>query len=51
MKDIDFASYVDYITLYIIGDDIDQVVLTLEDLAVNLLKRFPGSKMKPNPAK
>lgn len=46
-----FTSYVDYITSYIIGDDIDQVALTLEDLAVNLFKRFPGSKMKPNPEK
>ena len=46
-----FTSYVDYITSYIIGDDIDQVALTLEDLAVNLFKRFSGSKMKPNPEK
>ena len=38
MEDIGFVSYADDNTTYSISDDIDYVVSTLEDAAVNLFK-------------
>ena len=40
MEDIDFASYVDKSTSYVINDDIYEVVSTLEEADLNLLKKF-----------
>ena len=47
MEDIDFPSNADNNTPYIIGDDINQVVSTLEHAAVNLFKWFSNNEMKP----
>ena len=40
MEDIDFASYVDKSTSYVINDDIYEVVSTLEEADLNLLKKM-----------
>ena len=40
MEDIDFASYVDKSTSYVINDDIYEVVSTLEEAHLNLLKKM-----------
>ena len=39
MEDIDFTSYVDKSTSYVINDDIYEVVSTLEEADLNLLKK------------
>ena len=51
IKDVDFASYADDNTPYVIGDNIDQVISALENAAASLFNWFSDNQMKANPNK
>ena len=51
MRNIGFSIYGDDHTPYIISNDLDKEVSTLEDNAANILKWFSDNQMKPNPKK
>ena len=51
MNDIDFASYADDNTSFIIGDDIGDVIFKLQNASKTLFQWFYDNQMKANPDK
>ena len=48
MCETDFASYADDNTPYALGDNIDDIIKSLEDDSINLFKWFLDNQMKAN---
>ena len=46
MQNVDFASYVDNNTIYDAGDDIDEVIFSLQESSKKLFKWFADNRMK-----
>ena len=51
MNDIDFASYADDNTPFIIGEDIGDVIFKLQNASKTLFQWFYENQMKANPDK
>ena len=51
MNDIDFASYADDNTPFIIGEDIGDVIFKLQNASKTLFQSFYDNQMKANPDK
>ena len=51
MNNIDIASYADYNTLYIVADNIDNLIKSLEEAATALFQWFDNNLLKNNPDK
>ena len=51
MNDIDFASYADDNTPFIIGEDIGDVIFKLQNASKTLLQWFYDNQVKANPDK
>ena len=48
MQNVDFASYVDNNTIYDAGDNIDEVIFSLQESSKKLFKWFADNRMKAN---
>ena len=48
MQNVDFASYVDDNTIYDAGDNIDEVIFSLQESSKKLFKWFADNRMKAN---
>ena len=48
MQNVDFASYADDNTIYDAGDNIDEVIFSLQESCKNLFKWFADNRMKTN---
>ena len=48
MQNVDFASYADDSTVYDAGDNIAEVLLSLQGSSKKLFKWFAGNQMKTN---
>ena len=48
MCDTDFASYADDNTPYVLGDSIDDVIKSLEDDSIDMVKWFLDNQIKAN---
>ena len=51
MQNVDFASYADDNTIYDAGDNIDEVIFSLQESSKKLFKRFANNQMKANEGK
>ena len=51
MEDFDFASYADDNTIYKVGDNIDDVISSLQELSKKLFQWFSDNQMKGNTEK
>ena len=48
VQNVDFASYTDDNTIYDAGDNIDEVIFSLQEFSEKKLKRFDDNQMKAN---
>ena len=48
MQNVDFASYVDDNTIYDAGDNIDEVIFSLQESSKKLFKWFADNQIKTN---
>ena len=48
MQNVDFASYTDGNTIYDAGDNIDEVIFSLQEFSEKNLKWFDDNQMKAN---
>ena len=48
MQNVDIASYADDSTIYDAGDNIDEVIFSLQESSRKLFKSFPDNQMKTN---
>ena len=51
MQNVDFASYADDSTIYDTGDNIDEVIFSLQRSSKKLFKWFPDNQLKTNEEK
>ena len=51
LNNIEIANYADVTTPYVVSDDIDDLLVSLEKFWKDLLKRFDDNFMKINPGK
>ena len=51
MNDVEFASYADDNTSFLVGDDLSDVILKLQNASKTLFKWFSDNQMKANPDK
>ena len=51
MNEIDFASYVDDNTSYVVGNNIEDVIIKLQNAWLTLFQWFYDNQMKANPDK
>ena len=51
MNNVNFASYADDNTLYVMGDGVIQVIKTLKEASNELFCSFENNKIKTNPDK
>ena len=51
MNDVDFASYADDNTPFLVGNDLDEVIFKLQNASITLFQWFKDNQMKANPDK
>ena len=51
INNVDFSSYEDENTLFLVGDDLSDVILKLQNASKTLFKRFNDNQKKANPAR
>ena len=51
MNDVEFASYADNNTPFFVGDDLNDIILSLQNASKTLFKWFNDNQMKANPGK
>ena len=51
MNEIDFASYADDNTPYVVGNNIEDVIIKLQNTSLTLFQWFYDNQMKTNPDK
>ena len=51
MNDVEFTSYADNNTPFFVGDDLNDIILSLQNASKTLFKWFNDNQMKANPDK
>ena len=48
MSETDFASYADHKTSYVVGNNIEDVIIKLQNASLTLFQQFYDNQMKDN---